>query len=243
MRREVAIAVIFLLLVVACRRHKSQMSAPQPTAYGTAIVVTSGDKQIATTGALLEQPVAVQVNDAQGSAVAGAPVNMEAANGVVFSPAAGLTDSGGQFTTNVSLGGQAGRYQLRAVTSDRSGKRIETRLDAIALGYQQVVGRQLNLQYCDRCHNSESTAERVSNYDNLVAKPHPFSEGDTLNKLTDEDLTAIITHGGPALGLSAEMPPWGYTLSNADIQALIAYIRAVSDPPYQTKGMVYASNQ
>ena len=80
----------------------------------------------------------------------------------------------------------------------------------------------------------------VSNYDNLEVKPHAFTEGDTLNKMSDADLTAIISHGGPALSKSPWMPPYGYTLSKSDIQALIAYIRMVSDPPYQASGTVYA---
>ena len=71
-------------------------------------------------------------------------------------------------------------------------------------------------------------------------KPHPFTEGNTLNKLSDSDLTAIIGHGGPALNRSALMPPYGTTLSKSEIQALIAYIRLVSDPPYQPPGVVYA---
>jgi mono/diheme cytochrome c family protein len=237
--------ILFVLLVAAagCSRQPSSTAAPPPAAYGAAIVASSGDKQIAAAGVWLEQPVVVQVNDAQGNAVAGALVAMEAPAGVVFSPSNGLTDSSGQFTSTVALGGQAGRYQLRAVTRDRSGKRLEVKLEETAMDYQQVLGHELNLQYCDRCHNSESTAERVSNYDNLTAKPHAFSEGDALSKLTDEDLAAIISHGGPALGRSAEMPPWGYTLSRSGIQALIAYIRAVSDPPYRTKGVVYARNR
>ena len=71
-------------------------------------------------------------------------------------------------------------------------------------------------------------------------KPHPFSEGDTLNKMSDSDLLAIISHGGPALNKSPLMPPYGYTLKKSDIQALIAYIRMISDPPYHTSGIVYA---
>ena len=83
-------------------------------------------------------------------------------------------------------------------------------------------------------------AERVSNYDNLEVKPHPFTEGDTLNKMTDAELTAIIGHGGAALNKSALMPPYGYTLSKTEIEALIAYIRLISDPPYHASGTVYA---
>jgi len=71
-------------------------------------------------------------------------------------------------------------------------------------------------------------------------KPHPFSEGDTLNKLSDAELIAIITNGGPALQKSALMPAWGNTLSKSDIQALIAYIRAVSDPASWDSGPLYS---
>ena len=93
----------------------------------------------------------------------------------------------------------AGRYQLTARTLTKAQKPVELKIEEIALGYQQQVGYQLDNKYCARCHNPESTPERVSNYDNLEVKPHPFTEGDTLNKMSDADLTAIISHGGPAL--------------------------------------------
>ena len=134
----------------------------------------------------------------------------------------------------------AGRYQITATTVSKAQKRVNLKLEEIALGYQQQVGAELNDKYCSRCHDPESTAEKVSNYDNLEVKPHPFTEGDTLNKISDADLVAIISHGGPALNKSALMPPYGYTLSKTEIQALIAYIRLVSDPPYRASGMVYA---
>jgi mono/diheme cytochrome c family protein len=161
-------------------------------------------------------------------------------SGLSFTPAAALSDSSGQVTTNVSLGQQAGRYKFVATTRDASGKNVELPLEEIALGYQQTVGAQLNAQYCIRCHDPESSSLRVSNMGNLSVKPHAFTEGDTLNKMTDADLIAIIGHGGPALNKSAEMPPWGYTLSKSDIAALVSYIRAVADPPYEAGGLVYA---
>ena len=161
---------------------------------------------------------------------------------MTFDPVSALTDSSGQATTNVALGGMAGRYQIAASTFDKTHKKVELKIEEIALGYQQTLGRRLNEQYCDRCHNAESTAERVSHYDNLEVKPHPFTEGETLNKLSDADLTAIITYGGRALNKSALMPAWGNTIKKADGQALIAYIRAISDPPSRSAGPVYAKN-
>jgi mono/diheme cytochrome c family protein len=236
------IALLATSLATSCSRKSESAPLPKPTAFGAAIVESSGGKQFAQTGSLLPQPVVVQVNDEQGTAVAGALVEFSAASGVAFDPASGLTDSSGQVTTSVSLGGMAGRYQLVASTTDKSHKKVELKLEEIALGYQQALGRHLNDQYCERCHNPESTVERVSNYDNLEVKPHPFTEGDTLNKISDADLTAIISHGGPALSKSALMPAWGNTLSKSDIQALISYIRAISDPPSRSAGPVYAKD-
>lgn len=243
MKRYFAAAMILMcVLATSCGRKVGSTTALKPTAYGAAIVESSGGKQFAQTGSPLAQPLVVQVNDAQGSAVAGALVEFAAAPGVTFDPSSSLTDSTGQVTTNVTLGGMAGRYQITASTSDKAHKKYDLTVVEIGLGYQQTLGRRLNDQYCDRCHNAESTVERVSNYDNLEVKPHPFTEGDTLNKMSDADLTAIITHGGPALNKSALMPAWGNTLSKSDVQALIAYIRAVSDPPSRNGGPVYAKN-
>lgn len=238
-------AVIFVLsatLLTSCARKNESASLPKATAFGAAVVESSGGKQFAQTGSLLPQPVVVQVNDAQGTAVAGALVEFSASPGITFDPPIGLSDSSGQLTTNVSMGGMAGRYIITASTLDKSQKKVELKLEEIALGYQQTLGRQLNDQYCERCHNPESTVERVSNYDNLEIKPHPFTEGDTLNKMSDADLTAIITHGGPALNKSALMPAWGNTLSKSDVQALVAYIRAVADPPSHSAGPIFAKN-
>jgi len=242
MKAHAAFFLGFALLGTSCSRKSESAAAPKPTAFGAAIVESSGGKQFAQTGSVLPQPVVVQVNDEQGNAVSGALVEFAAAQGVTFDPAAALTDSSGQVTTNVSLGGIAGRYQILASTLDKSHKRVELKLEEIALGYQQTLGRRLSEQYCDRCHNPESTVERVSNYDNLGVKPHPFTEGDTLNKWSDADLTAITTNGGPALQKSALMPAWGNTLSKSDVQALIAYIRAVSDPPSQNAGPIYTQS-
>jgi mono/diheme cytochrome c family protein len=230
------------VLLTSCSHKTAAVPLPTPTAFGAAIVESSGGKQTAQAGTALPQPVVVQVNDEQGNALPGALIEFNAAPGVIVDPANGLTDSSGQVTTNVTLGGMAGRYQIVAYTTDKGRKRVALTIEEIALGYQQTLGRQLNDQYCERCHNPESTVERVSNFDNLEVKPHPFAEGDTLNKISDADLTAIIGHGGPALNKSALMPAWGNTLSKSDIQALISYIRAISDPPNRNAGPVYARN-
>jgi mono/diheme cytochrome c family protein len=233
--------VVSIILVSAgCARKPGPASVLKPSGFGAALVESSGGKQIGATGIVLAQPLVVQVNDEQGTAVTGALVEFSGPVGVSFDPPSGLTDSSGQLSTNVALGSMAGRYQLTAHTLTKAQKSVELKIEEIALGYQEQVGYQLDNKYCARCHDPESTSERVSNYDNLEVKPHPFTEGDTLNKMSDAELTAIISHGGPALNKSALMPPYGYTLSKTEIEALISYIRLISDPPYHASGMVYA---
>ena len=239
-RWRTLLAASLMLVTAGCTHKPGPASAVKPTGFGAALVESSGGKQIGATGMVLSQPLVVQVNDEQGTAVTGALVEFSGPAGVSFDPPNGLTDSSGQLSTNVALGNMAGRYQLTARTSTKAQKSVDLKIEEIALGYQQQVGFQLDNKYCARCHNPESTPERVSNYDNLETKPHPFTEGDTLNKMSDADLTAIISHGGSALNKSALMPPYGYTLSKTEIEALISYIRLISDPPYHASGMVYA---
>jgi hypothetical protein len=237
-RWQFTLSFVVLLSPSCTSRRAGQHTENAVT--GSALVEVSGGKQAAAVGSTLDQPVVVQVNDDKGAAVSNVAVHFTGPTGMSFIPEIVLSDSSGQATAAVSLGSSPGRYNFESWIQDRSGKRISLSLEETALGYEQVLGRELAVRYCTRCHDQESTAERVSNYDNLKVKPHALSDGDALNKMTDEELLSITTHGGPALNRSAEMPAYGYTLSKVQIQALLAYMRAVSDPPYQSKGVVYA---
>src|SRR5215469_2767266 len=197
-----------LSLVSGCARRPSAAPEPQPKAFGAAVVLVSGEKQVAGVGAQLDQPIVVQVNDSKGAAVAGALVRFAAAGGVAFQPDRGLTGSDGQFTTTASLGSLAGQYRIVASTMDASGKRADVAISEIALGYQELLGFEISSVHCVRCHDSESTPERVSNNDNLTAQAHSFTDGAVLNALSDANLLAIISHGGSALNKSPEMPPY-----------------------------------
>ena len=233
------VALLPFAAVAGCKHSAPPANGLKATAAGTTIVESSGGHQIGITGTALKDPLVVQVNDDQGTAVPGALVEFHGPADVSFDPSAALTDSSGQASTSVTMGAVAGRYQLSAVSP---GKVKSATLDIVetALDYQQRLGSILADKYCNRCHDSESSAERVSNFDNLEVKPHAFSDGSTLNKMSDADLTSIILHGGPALNRSALMPPYGNTLSASDVRALISYTRVVADPPYEPAGTVYA---
>jgi mono/diheme cytochrome c family protein len=235
------IAPVLIVALAGCAK-RSTTPEEKPKAFGAVVVLVSGEKQAAGVGAQLDQPVVVQVNDAKGAAVAGALVRFTGAGAMSFQPDRGLTGSDGQLTTSVTLGSMAGHYQIAASTPTAAGKPADVRIDEIALGYQAMLGKQASDIHCIRCHDSESTPERVSNHDNLDPQPHAFTDGAILNAMSDANLLAIIGHGGPALNKSPQMPPYGNTLTAAEMDALVAYLRAMSDPPYRTQGVYYAGN-
>jgi mono/diheme cytochrome c family protein len=104
----------------------------------------------------------------------------------------------------------------------------------IPLNYQESQGKQLFYVYCVWCH-ADSTEAGPSNRSNLNPVPPLINDGAVLNSVSDSDLETIITLGGSAVGKSAGMPPYGATLKKADIAAIIAYMRAVAQPPYSNR--------
>jgi len=101
----------------------------------------------------------------------------------------------------------------------------------IPLNYTQAQGKRLFYTYCVWCH-ADSTPAGPSNRSNLTPSPALANDGATLNAMSDELLRNTITLGGSAMGKSAMMPPWGRTLSQKDVDALIAFMRAIAQPPY-----------
>jgi mono/diheme cytochrome c family protein len=230
-----ATVATILLFVSGCSRRSSSQNQISPKAYGTQIVEVSGGKQTTDVGSDLPQPVVVQVNGADGNALPGALVSFHG-EGVRFKPAQALSDSSGQVTTAVQLGFAPGGYEVVAKTPKAVGGSATLSLRQIALGYQETLGKAVNDNYCIRCHDPESTTERVSNFENLTPPPHAFTDGAYLNNFSDADLIKIITFGGPALNKSPAQPAYGSTLTPAEIKAVLAYVRAIADPPFQPPG-------
>lgn len=105
----------------------------------------------------------------------------------------------------------------------------------IPLGYQQAQGKRVFYQYCVWCH-ADATPAGPSNRSNLTPVPPLLSDGATLNTESDEFMQNIITLGGSAMGKSAMMPPYGRMISAEEIRSVIAFTRAIAQPPYQPPG-------
>jgi len=102
----------------------------------------------------------------------------------------------------------------------------------IPLSYQQAQGKRVFYQQCVWCH-ADATPAGPSNRSNLTPVPPLLNDGATLNGESDEFMQNIITLGGSAMGKSAMMPPYGKMLSAGEIRSVIAFTRAIAQPPYQ----------
>jgi mono/diheme cytochrome c family protein len=103
------------------------------------------------------------------------------------------------------------------------------------LGYEQAQGKRVFYQQCVWCH-ADATPAGPSNRSNLTPVPPLLTDGTTLNAETDEYMQNIITLGGSAMGKSAMMPPYGRVLTAEEIRSVIAFTRAIAEPPYQAPG-------
>lgn len=102
----------------------------------------------------------------------------------------------------------------------------------IPLNYQQAQGKRVFYTYCVWCH-ADSSPAGPSNRSNLTPTPPLANDGATLNPLSDEFLRNTITLGGSAMGKSPMMPPWGRTLTQDEVLAVAAFMRAIAQPSYQ----------
>jgi len=102
----------------------------------------------------------------------------------------------------------------------------------IPLSYEQAQGKRVFYQQCVWCH-SDSTPAGPSNRSNLTPVPPLLNDGATLNAESDEFMQNIVTLGGSAMGKSAMMPPYGKMLSAEEIRFVMAFTRAMAQPPYR----------
>lgn len=89
-----------------------------------------------------------------------------------------------------------------------------------------AAGKAKYDQMCTSCHGASGKGDGVA-ASALNPKPRNLADQAYMSKKTDADLSKVIKLGGPAVGLSASMPPWGSSLNDADISNIVAYIRTM----------------
>ena len=79
--------------------------------------------------------------------------------------------------------------------------------------------------YCAQCHGLEGKGDGPNVGKDFPVSPRNFTSAEEMNKLSDADIKNVILDGGPAMSKSPMMPPWGKTLSEAEVDALIKHLR------------------
>jgi mono/diheme cytochrome c family protein len=84
--------------------------------------------------------------------------------------------------------------------------------------------------YCRKCHGEHGKGDGPGAA-MLNPKPRDFADCANMQKRSDEELLKVISQGGEAVGMSADMQPWGGTISDDEIRGLIKFVRSFCKQP------------
>lgn len=79
--------------------------------------------------------------------------------------------------------------------------------------------------HCAQCHGLKGMGDGPNATKEMPVSPRDHTSAVEMGKLTDADIINAITEGGPATSKSSLMPPYGKTLSKAEISSLKDYLR------------------
>jgi hypothetical protein len=77
--------------------------------------------------------------------------------------------------------------------------------------------------WCARCHGLDGVGKVA--VPTVPVEPMDFSDCKIATAEPDADWEMAITHGGPAVGLSSQMPAFGDVLSPEDVRSFVGHIR------------------
>lgn len=83
--------------------------------------------------------------------------------------------------------------------------------------------------YCKKCHGEHGKGDGPGAA-MLNPKPRDFADCQNMQKRSDDELFKVISEGGEAVKMSADMQPWGGTLSEPEIHALVQFVRSFCKP-------------
>ena len=90
-----------------------------------------------------------------------------------------------------------------------------------------TLGKDLYVERCVLCHGSKGHGWDWT--EKVMRPPVPVPNlVETLPKRNDAFLRSVILDGGPAVGQTPFMPAFRFRMSDAEVNALIAYLRSVS---------------
>jgi len=87
-------------------------------------------------------------------------------------------------------------------------------------------GAKIYAEKCSLCHGPTGHGDGPGAAA-LNPKPRNHTDGSYMNARTDEQLLEVIKNG------KGNMPPWGTTLTDEQMHAVLKHVRTLAVPPYQ----------
>jgi mono/diheme cytochrome c family protein len=104
-----------------------------------------------------------------------------------------------------------------AMTEDKASASASDRGD---------TGEGAYMGYCLNCHGMEGKGDGPLAESIGDVLPRDLSDAEYMSSRSDEELFNVIKNGGKGSGFSDTMPDWGYNFPDADIKAIVQYIRS-----------------
>jgi mono/diheme cytochrome c family protein len=121
-----------------------------------------------------------------------------------------------------------------AAPADSSFAALTASRGRTPLELSRVGGKATYDRYCLICHGESGGGDGFNAYNVKSAfgvSPTAFSDSATMAALSDSNALESIRDGGPAVGRSAAMPPWGRTLTPGEIADVWRYARSLASAP------------
>lgn len=90
---------------------------------------------------------------------------------------------------------------------------------------QAADSKQVYDFYCAQCHGMDGKGRGINVTKDFATDPRDLTNSTEMAKRSDDDLRGVIRDGGPSISKSALMPHWSSTLTDAEINGLVAHIR------------------
>ena len=93
---------------------------------------------------------------------------------------------------------------------------------------EEVGGaRGLYLRLCAQCHGTGGKGDGINSTPDMTIDPRDHTDPLFMSTRTDEQLAHAIRDGGTKVGKSPIMPAWRYTITEDEVQGLVAYLREI----------------
>ena len=92
--------------------------------------------------------------------------------------------------------------------------------------YELQLGKEVYETYCIGCHGPTGAGDGFNAF-NLDPRPRDLGDPALQKRKSDVDLADAIRRGGAGVGLTSLMPPWGHTIDDRHINAVVLYIRSL----------------